>query len=313
MRLRALRLTWACLLGLHACGRPHVSGALPVGLPWTPFYWVRAVTDSARFDHAAMLFRLQVRPSGPPSIVQLDLGGSGGMPDGFPLPARDFGSVPPLRRGQLYGLLGSEPRLELTGASGDSALTRWRESDVGTVGLPNYISQALILDFPNRRLASIPPPQSLEALLGPGVITIPLERGRFDRAVVHVSTGTGQVYQALLDTGLSPFSLWTTREIWERLTGRSGPGPGTHRYRINNRRGGVVFVGARPEQELRIGAWRLEPKEVVYLERGPVGASIEEWQSGIQVVLGATSWARRGVLLLDPAQHRVGIVARLSP
>lgn len=313
MHLTALRLTGACLLGLSACSRPHVSGALPGGPPWTPFFWVRAVTDSARFDHAAMLFRLQVRPSGPPSIVQLDLGGSGSMPDGFPLPARDFRGAPPLSRGQLYGLLGSEPRLELTGASGDSALIRWRESDVGTVGLPNYITRALILDFPNRRLAAIPPPPGLEALLGPGAITIPLERGRFDRAVVPLSTTTGRVYQALLDTGLSPFPVWTTREIWEWLTGRSGPGPGTRRYRLNNRRGGMVFVGASPEQELRIGAWRLEPKEVVYLERGPVGASIEEWQSEIQVVLGATLWARKGVLLLDLAHHRVGIVARLSP
>ena len=306
-------MIWACLACLHGCSRPPVSAVLPASLPWTPFYWVRAVTDSARFDHAAMLFRLQVRPAGPPSIVQLDLGGSGSMPDGFPLPGRDFRGMPPLRGGQLYGLLGSEPRLELTGASGDSALTRWRESEVGTVGLPNYISQALILDFPNRRLAAIPPPPSLETLLGPAVVTIPLERGRFDRAVVPLSTTTGQVYQALLDTGLSPFSLWTTREIWERLTGRPGPGPGTRRYRINNRRGAMVFVGAGPEAELRLGAWRLEPREVVYLERGPVGAAIEEWQSGIQAVLGARLWARRGVLLLDLAQHRVGIVARLSP
>ena len=310
---RVLRLSWACLLGLPGCGRPHASDTLPASLPWTPFYWVRAVTDSARFDHAAILFRLQVRRAGPPSIVQLDLGGSGSMPDGFPLPARDIGAVPSLGRGQLYGLLGSELRLELTGVSGDSALSRWRESEVGTVGLPNYITQALILDFPNRRLASIPPPQGLEALLGPGAITIPLERGRFDRAVVPLSTTTGQVYQALLDTGLSPFPVWTTREIWERLTGRLGPGQGTRRYRLNNRRGGMVFVGASPEQALRIGAWRVEPNEVVYLERGPVGASIEEWQSEIQVVLGATLWARRGVLLLDLAHHRVGIVARLSP
>ena len=313
MHLRAFRLTWACLLGVHGCGRPPASDALPAGLPWTPFYWVRAVTDSARFDHAAMLFRLQVRPSGPPSIVQLDLGGSGSMPDGFPPPARDFRGIPPLKRGQLYGLLGSEPRLELSGASGDSALTRWRESEVGTVGLPNYISRALILDFPNRRLASVPAPQRVEAILGPDAVTIPLERGRFDRAVVPLSTTTGPVYQALLDTGLSPFSLWTTREIWEKLTGRSGPGPGTRRYRLDNRRGGMVFVAASPEEKLRIGAWRLEPNEVVYLERGPVGASIEEWQSEIQVVLGSTLWARKGVLLLDLAHHRVGIVARLSP
>jgi hypothetical protein len=283
----------------------------PEPLPWVPFYWVRAVTDSARFDHAAMLFRLQVRPVGPPSIVQLDLGGSGGMPDGFPLPARDFRGVPPIRKGQLYGLLGTGPRLALLDRSADSAMTRWQESEVGTVGLPNFLSRTLILDFPNRRLASIPGRQSFERLLDPAAVTLQLEQGRYDRAVVPLSTATGAVYRALLDTGLSPFPLWTTRAIWEQLTGLGGPGRGTRTYRFGSRRGEFVFVAARPRTELRLATWTLQPPEVVYLSRGPVGASIEEWSSGVDIVLGASLWARSTVVLIDLTRHRIALARKM--
>ena len=299
------------LLPLLACSRPPTGTATARDFPWTPFYWVRASTDSTRFDHAAMLFRLQVRPTGTPSLVQLDLGGSGGMPDGFPSPARDFRGIPPLRQGQLYGLVGSTPGLELMGGGSDSTLLHWRENEIGTVGLPNYLQSALLVDFVNRRLAAIPRPTSLQLVLGPDVVMLELEAGRFDRAVLPLSASNGPVYRALLDTGLSPFPLWTTRAIWEDLTGLSGPGIGTRSYRVSNRRGGMVFIGAPARQALRLGAFELPGPEVVFLASGPVGAKIEEWSSGVDIVLGASVWARGAVLLIDPSRHRLGLARRL--
>ena len=125
-----------------------------------------------------------------------------------------------------------------------------------------------------------------------------------------MTTSTGAVYQSLFDTGLSPFPLWTTRAIWEQITGLGGPGPGTHLYRFESRRGEFVFIGARATTELRLATWELHPAEVVYLARGPVGASLEEWSSGVGVVLGVSVWARRTVILIDLAKHRVGLANR---
>ena len=233
------------------------------------------------------------------------------MPDGFPPPPRDLRGLSPIRSGQLYGLLGTGPRLALLDSATDSAMTRWQESEVGTVGLPNYLSRTLILDFPNRRLASIPSGQSLELLLGGAAVTLPLERGRYDRAVVPLSTANGAVYQSLLDTGLSPFPLWTTRAIWEQITGLGGPGPATRTYRFGSRRGEFVFVAARARMELRLATWALQPAEVVYLARGPVGASLEEWSSGVDIVLGASLWARSTVVLIDLATHQIALARKV--
>jgi hypothetical protein len=51
--------------------------------------------------------------------------------------------------------------------------------------------------------------------------------------------------------------------------------------------------------------------EVVFLASGPVGAKIEEWSSGLDIVLGASAWAHGAVLLIDPSGHRLGLVRRL--
>ena len=298
----------AVLALVAACARSPRPEVPPVNLPWVPFYWVRATTDSARFDQAGILFRLEVRPGAPPSIVQLDLGGSGSMPDGFPPPGRELGSLPPIGKGQLYGLTGMT-KLEVLGAERDTSFRRWQEGDIGTVGMPNYLDRILVVDFEKRRLAAVDRATSADAVLGPGAETVPLERGRFDRAVVPLSKSGGETFRALLDTGLSPFPLWTTRAIWQRLTGLDRPGPGTRAYRITNRRGEMVFVGAKSRATLWLGGQLFQP-EVVYLARGPMGARLDDWSNGVDVVLGASFWKERVVLLFDLARHQLVLGGR---
>jgi hypothetical protein len=233
------------------------------------------------------------------------------MPDGYPPPGRELATTPPIGRGELYGLIGAA-RFELRPPPSDSALKAWQHGDVGTVGMLNYLTEPLLLDLANHRLAAIPRTPGLDSILGPAAVILGLERGRYDRAVVPLTGPSGTALRALIDTGLSPFPLWTTRKIWQELTGLLGPGPRTRTYRLRNRRGEMVFVGAKTRARLSLGSWPLQPSEVVYLVSGPASAPIEFWTTDVDVVLGASVWNERGILLIDLTGHRLMLADRLA-
>lgn len=282
-------------------------------VPWEPFYWVRASTKSAEFNNAGMFFRLQVSPTGVRSVVQLDLAGSGTMPHGFPPPSPDARAIPKLHLGQLYGLLGSLPTLTLIGAGGDSQLTHWKEREIGTVGLLNYLNDILVLDLPNRRLAVLPPTSLWETLLGHSLTTVSMERGYLAQVVLPLADATGRRYHALLDSGLSPFAVWTTEAIWQHLTGRAGPGAGARLYRFPNPSGELLFVGAQARRPLYLGSRRFPTAEIVYLDRGPFGARLEEWAQPVDMVLGTSLFSRNTVIVINLRARRVGFAERIRP
>jgi hypothetical protein len=281
----------------------------PVLLDWSPFYWVTADTDADRFEHTGILFLLQVRPTGPRSLVQLDLAGSGNMPHGFP---RTQFALAPTRtgRGQLYGLLGPTVTRRLVGAS-DSLRDHWREGEIGTVGLPNYLTRVLLLDFPNRRLA-VAEPDAWPSLAGRFTNIAALERGNREQIVLPVTAPNGRTYRALLDTGLSPFALWITLDVWQELTGLGGPGAGTRAHRVANPAGGMLFIGAPLRAPLRIGGFELAIGEAVYLAQGPSEARLELWRQPPDMVLGPSAFAR-AVVGINLSGGQVGLGRRIAP
>ena len=225
-----IALIAAMLLGCAKTPGPSVPAVV---VPWTPFYWVTASSDSFQFEYAGILLHLQVRQSGPPSLLQLDLAGSGNMPNGFARNAEESLPSPLRRRGEVYGLLGPSVSRHLVGGT-DSTRAHWQEGEIGTLGLPNYLTHTLVLDFPNRRMATLPPSIDWASLLGNSAVTASLEKGQRDQVIVPVGAPNGRVFRGLLDTGLSPFPLWTTQAIWQDLTGLGGPGPETRIYRLSN-------------------------------------------------------------------------------
>ncbi len=289
---------------LAGCSNQSAPGVATADLPWVPFWWVRGTVEAGRFDQLAMVVHLPLRSGAPPSWLQLDLGGSGSMADGFAPP----GAEPAASRlpGQLYGLLGATARLELFPALSDSLRRDWDRQIIGTLGLPGYLSKALVIDFSRRRLAEIPSPADLTPLLGPGVGPVAVQGG-YQRVVFQLAGPSANPRQGQLDTGLSPFPLWTTRAFWQELTGLREPGATAHRYILPNPRGRMTFVGAPLRNPLRLGAWTVPKVEVVYLEEGPAGARLEEWRPAIDALLGPSLFARDVVLVVDLAHRRIGI------
>ena len=96
--------------------------------------------------------------------------------------------------------------------------------------------------------------------------------------------------------------------MWEALTGLSGRGPGTRTYMLPSSRGGLVFVGAAPREPAHLGAWSFLPREVVFLAEGPPGAALEDWPYRIDAVVGPATLSPDGVLALDVAHRKIGLV-----
>jgi len=285
------------LLLAVACAHPPRTEVLPVHLDWLPFYWVSAAADSISFEHAGIIFRVPLRAGSPPSLVQLDLAASGGLPDGLPEPAGASHIARP--EGQLYGILGARGRLSLPAAASDSSLQSWRRAEIGTVGLPNYIGQSLVLDFVRQRFCVIHARALVDQLAAKALAVIPLPRGQYDRIELGLVTPSGQRFRALLDTGLSPFPLWTTRSLWQELTGLTAPGPRTRIYRLPNPRGDLVFVGAPVRPGVQLESWKLPVIEAVFLAEGPAHTALEAWQPPIDAILGPSLFAGRAVVLVD--------------
>jgi hypothetical protein len=288
-----------------ACSHPQAAGVPAANLDWTPFYWVRASTDAATFQHASILYRTAIGGR-QPSLVQLDLASSGQLTSGLPEPAGTVHQARPV--GQLYGLLGEKGRLEIRGSERDSALRTWRSQEIGTVGAPYFLRRVLVLDFVHERLAVVQDKAVTQSLAGAAFSVIPLPKGEFGRIELPLTTPAGHSSRMLLDTGLIPFPIWTTRSLWQELTGLTGPGPHTRSYRIPNPRGELVFVAAPIRRGALLGSWQLPSVEAVYLEQGPRDAALELWQPAIDGGLGPSLFAGRLMLLIDILGGRVGLL-----
>ncbi len=291
---------WVGLAG--ACGRPQAPPIEPELARWRSFAWASVAAGPLQFDHAAILLPDTSGRSGG-TWLQLDLAASGTMPRGYPVPGDHRAERRSPTRTSLDGLLSAYQtvRASLPGSAPPSALTQ-----IGTYGLPGFEYSTLLLDFARQRLGILPPKAELPAALWPPERTTPI-RYDGDRVVVPIRGLDGLAFDALLDTGLSPFPLWTTRDLWNEIT--DGPSrPVSVRYSLFQADGELVFVGARARPGLRIAATELGPIEVVYLDRGPNGAGFERWPFKVDAVLGPSAFRDRFLMALELRTSRMALL-----
>ena len=292
----------AAALGCTPGPKPEV---LPADLPWTPFYWARVLTDSARFDRAALLIEDASTRKPVPSVLQLDFAGSGTMPEGFP--PGEIWHERTGRQGHLHGLLSASEQISMYREAGPADPLSLADREVGTLGLLVYVRKTLIIDFARERLAAVALSHPVSQFGGLRVAAIPIETAG-DRVVIPIQRRSGATLRALLDTGLSPFPLWTNQATWSQLTGRQPGEAGTRKYSLRSREDRLVFYGAPLREELRLGTWALDRLEVVYLSSGPRGARLEEWPNPVDAVLGASAFGGDAALLLTLANRSLRLV-----
>lgn len=291
------------LLGLIGCSRAQPEPVLPEDLPWTPFRWVTAVYPEFRLERAAMLVPADV--AGTRSLLQLDLAASGSMPFGYP---RGEPAASIRRKGQLYGLAMGAPMLESPPSPADSSALLPSLHEIGTMGLPMFERRVLLIDYRGGRFASLSAgtlPQSLEA----AATFVPLEE-RNGRLTFTLAAGERAIGPVHLDTGLSPFPLWTGHDTWRELTGRGGAEESNLVRRLPSPAGELLMVGAPAARPIRIGGLDLGRPTVWFLRQGPPGATLEQWPERTAGVAGNLLFADRYLLLMDVERNRLGLIRR---
>lgn len=290
----------ACvLLALTACTHSRPV-ALPTDLDWVPFYWLTASIGATQFEHSAIVIELDSLHWQHGGMLQLDLAASGTMPRGYPALGADGETR---RSGPVSGFLAEVPDLRLRRGS---VVMEVGSRQIGTMGLPLFERQTLLIDFTQLRFAALPTRRDDPiTLVGPRPVGVLDFDG--NRLFLLIETPSGSGTRGLLDTGLVPFEVWTTRYNWERWTGKSVGDVGVHRYVIPTSRNTMVFAAAEAQRDFVAAGRRFARREVVFLESGPPGAALEEWPFPVEAVLGVSFFASAGLLVLDPQNRRFSL------
>jgi len=299
LRKPGLRLALA-LLALAACTPPSPA-PLPADLDWVPFYWLTATVGPTEFRYGAIVVEMDSLRWRPGGLLQLDLAGSGTMPKGFP-ERNDGGEAQ--RSGPVSGLLAATPQLRLQ--RGSSAI-EVGSRQIGTIGLPLFQLQTLFIDFSKLRIAAGPAGRHDRRNLARSRVGGVLDFDG-DRLFLMIGTPSRSETRGLLDTGLVPFELWTTRHNWERWTGKRAGDPSVRRYLLPTSRDTMVFAAADAQGDFVAAGKPLGRREIVFLESGPPGAALEDWPFPVESVLGAAFFARAGVLVLDPQNRQFTLI-----
>jgi hypothetical protein len=261
-----MRRAWLVGPLVLACGRP--AAPVPVDVRWRPFFWASVTIDSATFAGAAVVLSDPREPTPvTASMLQLDVGSSGTWPLGFPSKASV--SAIPTDDIRLHGLLTNAKTIAIVRTRPDVAAPA-QLLRLGTLGLQSFSTDLLFLDFKLERLGIAPNPIATIPWGTAGVV--PVEY-RGDYVVVRVAASGQPAFRALLDSGLSPFPLWTSPGQWSLLTGRQPDDPRNRRYEIPHPTGRLIFVGAPTRSALRVGPVSLGSVEAVVLQ--PTGPRVD--------------------------------------
>lgn len=295
-------LWWAVATLTGSCSSQPTPLPWPSTLSWIPFYWVQADLGPSRRSHAGIvtMTRMGRRDS---TLVQLDLAASGTMPFGYP--SSDSAGATS-RAGSLHGLLRQVEALRLRRSPSDSGGIELANVEIGTLGLPLYERRLLVLDFEGQRMASPERSPDLYRALGAKAVESSLQ---FDghRLLAPIKDGRGTVTNALIDTGLSPFPIWTTEERWRAWTGRTPTDQAVRRERLPSSVGDLVFAVATLRVPLEIGQYRIQSVDVAFLEQGPTSARLENWPTPTAAVLGVSVFVNDEILVIDVERRALTI------
>lgn len=203
-----------------------------------------------------------------------------------------------------YELVDTEFRLR---AAGGSKLEDPSQGKLGSLGLNFFRDRVLVIDFPGRRLAILAPdelPQDVTAEAS----WVP---ARYFNGHVYVPVRIGETeYQGFFyDTGASIFPLTTSREIWERVTRRTGTEPDLTVLTVPSWDRKVTLVGAPAAQPVRIGSIEVAAPRVFYLEEGPEELKPQNWDPPIDGMIGNTLFLDSWVIV-DLPRNRFGLIPK---
>jgi hypothetical protein len=281
------------------------SAGYSQGIPWSSFDWSGGSIGDKAFDRAALM--VPVRLEHKPDIywMQLDTGCNVTMVYQTPFDQLNYRARPVEGRDDfiaLSGMIGNCPfdsfPVFVREDFGDSLGEGKDHPLIGTVGPDMLVGKVLVLDYPNKRFCLT---DSLDGALADLVSRASFVdlKMRNDKLFLPVRIGSVYSENFFLDTGASMLPITTTKEIWQKLTGRQGTEKSNIRIKVPSWGVEVALVGAPVKGTLTIGTLQIS-NPIAYFE----STGLVETDG----LLGNALFYDEYTIIIDLRQNRFGIL-----
>ena len=245
----------ALLLTTSACAPAH-HGASTVpageGITWTPFQWVSATIAGRTFDKAALLVPITADTLGGTYWLQLDTGADSDVwLYTAPLAqllrrhgaARDTTTWFEIPQGRIGAYPLREHAVNIRRVQGDTVRADNPYPKIGTLGLNFFRSRVLLLDFPGQRFAILDSAAAIPHWIEEQASWVVVDY-RNDKVFLPLTLAGIRYDDFFYDSGASLFPVSTTKEIWQRATGRRGDEPDNVVWTVSSFGQDVTLIGA---------------------------------------------------------------------
>ncbi len=289
-----------------ACAPASPAVVVPSTAVWHPAAWVQVADSSGPWSRVGIVMRDVRRGAGADApFYQLDFSGNGQRPLGLPIVVRSTAESCELSGRKLTGLRADTPAERITLDFGGDSLLGATNLSIGTLGLPSIAAQTVVLDMLHHRMAIVPRDGGAVEDRRVRWSAAMLED---DRLLVQVSAEAREPIRAILDLGTLPFPALASAERWTMLTGRRASDPRNRVVRVPACGGQLTIVLAPPTSPLRLGSLRLAVGEIATIVDAPASLDVSAWPRSADLMLGAEAIAREGVVVIEMARGRVGVV-----
>lgn len=310
----------ALIIAVPACVRTTPAPATE-GLTWSPFRWISATIGGQTFDKAALYVPITTDTLGGTYWLQLDTGADAGVwlhtapleqllrrqgaqrdtTTWFEIPAGRIGAYP-LRNHVV----------NIRRVAGDTVRAGDAYPRIGTLGLNFFRSRLLLLDFPAERFAILDSAATMPAWIEERATWVDVDY-RDDKMFIPLSLA-GTTYEDLFyDTGASLFPVSTTKEIWQKATGRMGVEADNVTWTVRSLGQDVTLMGAPAQGRVAVGGAVLERPMIYTLAAGPERLRVENWNFRASGLIGNVLFADRYLVVIDLPRRRFGLVERQAP
>ncbi|MCX5801191.1 MAG: hypothetical protein NTX17_07390 [Candidatus Eisenbacteria bacterium] len=281
-------------------------------IEWSDFEWRDATIGGRTFERGAVLVPVRLKGNPKTFWMQLDTGSDVSVAYGIPLMQLEC-PVRPVEGQEgfvgLSGTLGSCPfdslRFFMREDFGDSLSEKETRPVIGTIGQDFLVEKVLLLDFVKARFYLADSTDGALRRLLSRASFVDLER-RNNKLFVPVQIGEVASKDFFFDTGASLFPITTSKQMWQKLTGRKGTESSNVRVRVSSWGQEVVLIGAPAKGMLRFGELQVEHPMAYFDSTGSIDFS--NWPFKTDGLLGNALFYHDFTVVLDLQQNRFGIL-----
>lgn len=287
-------------------------------IPWSSFRWASYTIGDTTLERAAMMVPFDADTLGGTYWLQLDTGAdsniwlyAGPVDDLLRRRGVERDTTRPFAISS--GRLGAHELRDMTVTVSGFDERRVDPDDplpkIGTLGLGFFSTAALLIDFSERRFATMYPASAIPDWIEENAswTTIDYRNGKLFLPLALAGVNYDDFFY---DSGSSIFPLITTQAIWREATGRIGEEETNTVWTVPSFGERVTLVGAPISGDVTMGRATLEAPLIFHLREGPESMFIENWNYRVSGMIGNELFADRYLVIIDLPHGRFGVIDR---